>query len=131
MPFVKFEADRPSKPAVKISGSTITIAEDAWSAAGLGEAGFINLWWDSATHQIGITATGHEDKSKFPLRKSRRGVSFGAKKFFDKLGIHGAQPVNGLKEIGGVTAFAVTVPGATVPGAAPRRRGRPKSVPSA
>jgi hypothetical protein len=133
VPFVKYETEETARPALKINGSTIVINEGAWSSAGLGGAEFVNLWWDDRSHRVGITSTESNDRNRFAVRKSSRGVSIPAKKFFAKFGISDPTPAGGLTESDEVVAFRVNTPSSasafSQTGDAPRRRGRrPKNA---
>ena len=128
MPFVKFEVDQPSRPDVKVTNTTIVVGGNTWSSVGLDGTDQVNLFWDNQSHQIAISSTTADDRSKFNARKTARGISIPAKKFFAKFGISGAQAEGTLREIGNMIAFKVNLPNrpaaATSSTDAPKRRGR-------
>ena len=135
MAFIKYISDAPTKPLVRISGTTISIAEQEWNKAGLQGADFVNLFWDAQTQRIGLASTDEDDQNKFAAKLSRRGVSIAASKFFAKFGIADTQAEGGLIEEDSVIAFKVKSSQQPEPqvnlelAPAPKRRGpRPKNA---
>ena len=134
MAFIKYISDVPTKPLIRISGTTISISEQEWNKAGLQGADFVNLFWDAQTQRIGLASTDEDDQNRFAAKLSRRGISIAASKFFAKFGITEAHAEGGLIEEGNVIAFKVMLaqqpePQSNPVSAEPKKRGsRPKAA---
>ena len=116
MAFVKYVADPPVRPDVKISATTIVLGEKAWIDAGLRGTEWVNLFWDAPNLRVGLASTTPDDPNKFSAKKTSRGISIPARRFFQKFGIVDPSAEGGLKEVGEVIAFKVKL---TISSAAP------------
>lgn len=133
MAFVKYEADQAASPDVKITKIALVFSNKSWEKAGFTGTEYVNLFWDQQTHRIGIASTDSDDRSKFPAKKTARGVSVAAKKFFARFGISGAQAEGGVQESGQMATIKINMQNGAAPlasnGAPVKRRGRrPKNA---
>jgi len=118
MPFVKYESDAKPSIDVKLTSTGFTISPAALEAHNLADADFVNLYWDSDLHLIGITPSTKDDKSAFKITARGRegnGKAVAAARFFDRFGIpvEDAKVVSGLKFTDGIAAFELELPSAT------------------
>jgi len=135
MAFVKFEVEKAPSADVRLGKLGITFTKSALERHHLGDAEYVNLYFDPDTNEIGISASAAGDRSAFktaPRGKTGRDIFIASKKFYERFGIvvEGRNATDGkLVDRDGIAAFTVRPSRAAAPPKPPytgKPRGRRK-----
>jgi len=133
MAFVKYEVEKAPSADVRLGKLGITFTKSALERHHLGDAEYINLYFDPDTNEIGISASAAGDRSAFktaPRGKTGRDIFIASKKFYERFGIvvEGRNATDGkLTDRDGIAAFKLNAPKtASAPAGPGRPRGRRK-----